>query len=220
MEHPSAGEGPSGEANASEHNPGSLLGLLKDSTPKKRSKWDVDDADTTEAGKPAPRRKKAKKGSPSHSSPHSSVATLSIRSASSTPRDTSSTSDLAMASAERPTQPRNTRSAFVPPRSSYPSFVSCRSVYCYERLNHIEEGSYGVVFRAREKSTGDIVAIKKLKLDEEKNGFPITSLREVMALMTCKHENVVPIREIVVGETLTQYVRFPVYVMPFHHYDW
>jgi cell division cycle 2-like protein len=84
--------------------------------------------------------------------------------------------------------------------------VPCRSVYCYERLNHIEEGSYGVVFRARDKETGDIVAIKKLKLDEEKNGFPITSLREVMALMVCKHENVVPIREIVVGDTLTQYV--------------
>jgi cell division cycle 2-like protein len=110
-----------------------------------------------------------------------------------------------MAFAVRPiSQPRHTRSEFVPPRSSYPPFASCRSVYCYERLNHIEEGSYGVVFRAREKATGDIVAIKKLKLDEEKNGFPITSLREVMALMTCKHENVVPIREIVVGDTLTQ----------------
>ncbi len=96
------------------------------------------------------------------------------------------------------------RSAFVPPRSAYPPLAPCRSVYCYERLNHIEEGSYGVVFRAREKETGDIVAIKKLKLDEEKNGFPITSLREIMALMVCKHENVVGIREIVVGDTLTQ----------------
>lgn len=65
-------------------------------------------------------------------------------------------------------------------------------------------GSYGVVFRAREKSTGEIVALKKLKLDEEKNGFPITSLREVMALMVCRHENVVGVREIVVGDTLTQ----------------
>lgn len=79
-----------------------------------------------------------------------------------------------------------------------------RSVYCYERLNQIEEGSYGVVFRARDKQTGDIVALKKLKLDEEKNGFPITALREINALMSCRHENVVAIREVVVGDTLTQ----------------
>jgi len=78
-------------------------------------------------------------------------------------------------------------------------------VYCYEKLNSIEEGSYGVVFRARDKQTGDIVALKKLKLDEEKYGFPITALREINALMVCRHDNVVGIREIVVGETLTQY---------------
>lgn len=71
-----------------------------------------------------------------------------------------------------------------------------------------------MVFRARERQTGDIVAIKKLKLDEEKNGFPITSLREVMALMLCEHENVVPIREIVVGDTLTQYVHSSYPFMP------
>ncbi|KAG6878429.1 hypothetical protein C0993_007030 [Termitomyces sp. T159_Od127] len=71
-------------------------------------------------------------------------------------------------------------------------------------IGKIEEGSYGVVFRARDKQTGDIVALKKLKLDEEKNGFPITALREIFSLMTCRHENVVSIREVVVGDTLTQ----------------
>ncbi|KAG9102711.1 hypothetical protein FRC06_001387 [Ceratobasidium sp. 370] len=98
----------------------------------------------------------------------------------------------------------STRSRFVPLRTAHPAIQPCRSVYSYERLNHIEEGTYGVVFRARDKETGEIVALKKLKLDEEKNGFPITSLREVMALMVCKHEHVVGVREIVVGDTLTQ----------------
>lgn len=96
------------------------------------------------------------------------------------------------------------RSRLTPVRSGHPAFSTCRSVFEYERLNHIEEGSYGVVFRARELRGGGIVALKKLKLDEEKNGFPITSLREVMALMVCSHENVVGVREIVVGDTLTQ----------------
>lgn len=106
---------------------------------------------------------------------------------------------------QRPRQSRpTTHSAFVPLRNSHPSIRPSRSVYCYERLNQIEEGSYGVVFRARDKETGDIVALKKLKLDEEKHGFPITALREISALMACRHDNVVRIREVVVGDTLTQ----------------
>jgi cell division cycle 2-like protein len=96
------------------------------------------------------------------------------------------------------------RSAHVPLRTAHPPIQPARSVYTYERLNQIEEGTYGVVFRGRDKSTGDIVALKKLKLDEEKFGFPITALREINALMACRHENVVRIREVVVGDTLTQ----------------
>lgn len=109
---------------------------------------------------------------------------------------------VAVTNTPPPNLPSHSR--YVPPRTLHPAISSCRSVYCYERLNHIEEGSYGIVFRARDKETGDIVALKKLKLDEEKQGFPITSLREIMALMTCQHENVVGLREIVVGDTLTQ----------------
>jgi cell division cycle 2-like protein len=104
-----------------------------------------------------------------------------------------------------PSSKRPLQSVFAPPRTYHPPLTSSRSVYSYERLNSIEEGSYGVVFRAKEKQTGDIVALKKLKLDEEKHGFPITALREINALMSCRHDNVVNIREVVVGETLTQY---------------
>ena len=97
------------------------------------------------------------------------------------------------------------RSSLAPLRSQHPSLAPCRSVYSYTRLNHIEEGTYGIVFRARCNETGGIYALKKLKLEEEKQGFPITSLREVMALMVAGgHENVVGVREIVVGDTLNQ----------------
>lgn len=43
-------------------------------------------------------------------------------------------------------------------------------------------------------------------MDKEKNGFPITSLREIQTLMVANHENIVRVREIVVGDTLTQSV--------------
>ena len=48
----------------------------------------------------------------------------------------------------------------------------------------------------------DAAAASPDKLDEEKQGFPITALREIGALMSCRHENVVGIREVVVGDTL------------------
>jgi cell division cycle 2-like len=86
-----------------------------------------------------------------------------------------------------------------------PAIVGCRSVDIYEKLNHIEEGSYGIVYRAKDTETGDIVALKKLKLEREKNGFPITSLREISTLMAARHPNIVNIREIVMGDSLSQY---------------
>ncbi|KAJ3242069.1 hypothetical protein HDU81_007823 [Chytriomyces hyalinus] len=79
-----------------------------------------------------------------------------------------------------------------------PSLVSCRSVDRYEKLNRIEEGSYGIVYRARDRETGEIVALKKLKLENEKNGFPVTTLREIHTLLLSKHPNIVDVREIVV----------------------
>ncbi|GAA5952971.1 hypothetical protein JCM3765_003021 [Sporobolomyces pararoseus] len=106
----------------------------------------------------------------------------------------------------RDSAPSRTTARRIPKRGreAHPLIESCRSVYSYERLNEIEEGSYGIVFRARCKTTGDIVALKKLKMDKEKNGFPITSLREIQTLMTANHENIVRVREVVVGDTLTQ----------------
>jgi cell division cycle 2-like protein len=82
--------------------------------------------------------------------------------------------------------------------------VGCRHVDNYERLNHIEEGSYGVVSRARDTATGEVVALKKLKLEREMDGFPITSLREIQTLMAARHPNVVGIKEVVMGDSLKE----------------
>jgi cell division cycle 2-like len=89
-----------------------------------------------------------------------------------------------------------------------PEITGCRSVEIYEKLNHIEEGSYGIVYRARDTETNTIVALKKLKLEREKNGFPITSLREISTLMAARHPNIVNIREVVMGDSLSQYLNF------------
>lgn len=85
-------------------------------------------------------------------------------------------------------------------RFNAPSWQPCRSVERFDRLNHIEEGSYGFVSRAKEEVTGDIVAIKKLKLDAARDGgFPVTALREIQCLRAARHRHVVDLREVVVG---------------------
>jgi cell division cycle 2-like len=79
---------------------------------------------------------------------------------------------------------------------------SCRSVDCYERLNFIDEGTYGRVFRARDIASGDVYALKQVKIAGEREGFPITALREVSLLLATRHPNIVHVREVVVGSTL------------------
>jgi len=76
--------------------------------------------------------------------------------------------------------------------------LACRSVDCYRKLGRIDEGTYGVVYKAQDKDTGEIVALKRLKLENEREGFPITALREISALMhAAPHPNIVSIREVV-----------------------
>merc|ERR1719237_132039 len=86
----------------------------------------------------------------------------------------------------------------------HPSVHGCRSVAEFKCMNRIEEGTYGVVYRARDKRTQEIVALKKLKMEREKEGFPITSLREINTLLISQHVNVVTVREIVVGSNMDQ----------------
>ncbi|KAL5259479.1 hypothetical protein ACHWQZ_G009801 [Mnemiopsis leidyi] len=118
-------------------------------------------------------------------------------------------SDEEMAEAESSPVPlRPTPSPSPPPDPLaglppyYPALQGCRNVDHFEYLNRIEEGTYGVVFRARDKRTNEHVALKKLKMEKEKQGFPITSLREINTLLKGQHENVVHVREIVVGSNM------------------
>jgi cell division cycle 2-like protein len=71
-------------------------------------------------------------------------------------------------------------------------------------LNNIEEGSYGMVSRARRKTTGEIVALKRLKMEHNTDGFPVTGLREIQTLMACRHTNIVNLLEVVMGESLKE----------------
>ncbi|XP_010484068.1 PREDICTED: cyclin-dependent kinase G1-like isoform X2 [Camelina sativa] len=81
--------------------------------------------------------------------------------------------------------------------------LGSRSVNNVQKLNKINEGTYGIVYRARDEKTKEIVALKKIKMKEdrfeEEYGFPLTSLREINILLSCNHPSIVNVREVVVG---------------------
>lgn len=80
--------------------------------------------------------------------------------------------------------------------------VPCESIARFDQVNLIEEGTYGVVSKARDKITNKVVALKKLKRDRAtaSEGFPITSVREIKALKALKgHPNIVQLLQVVVG---------------------
>ena len=69
----------------------------------------------------------------------------------------------------------------------HPAIQGCRQVDdSYKFLNRVAEGTYGVVFRAEDKKSGEICALKRLKMEKEREGFPITSLREIVTLLKGK----------------------------------
>ncbi|CAK9205731.1 unnamed protein product [Sphagnum troendelagicum] len=76
----------------------------------------------------------------------------------------------------------------------------CAFVDCFEKIEQIGEGTYGQVYMAKEKATGEIVALKKVRMDNEKEGFPITAIREIKILKKLQHENVIKLKEIVTSK--------------------
>ena len=56
-----------------------------------------------------------------------------------------------------------------------------RNVSEFEKMNRVGEGTYGVVYRARDTKSGEIVALKRVRMDREKDGMPVSGLRDDIA---------------------------------------
>lgn len=69
----------------------------------------------------------------------------------------------------------------------------------YTSLEKIGEGTYGVVYKARDNVTQELVAMKKIRLESEEEGIPSTAIREVSILKELSHENIVQYRRVCVS---------------------
>ncbi|OSD02282.1 Pkinase-domain-containing protein [Trametes coccinea BRFM310] len=67
----------------------------------------------------------------------------------------------------------------------------------YSKIEKVGEGTYGVVYKARDINTNRVVALKKIRLEAEDEGVPSTAIREISLLKELKDENVVRLLDIV-----------------------
>lgn len=72
-----------------------------------------------------------------------------------------------------------------------------RCVDKFEIIGITGEGTYGQVYKAKDKDTAEMVALKKVRLDNEKEGFPITAIREIKILRQLNHKSIINMKEIV-----------------------
>ncbi|XP_035669414.1 cyclin-dependent kinase 1-like [Branchiostoma floridae] len=71
----------------------------------------------------------------------------------------------------------------------------------YVKIEKIGEGTYGVVYKGRNKKTGLTVALKKIRLESEEEGVPSTAIREISLLKELVHPNIVNLQDVLMQES-------------------
>lgn len=84
-----------------------------------------------------------------------------------------------------------------PPSSASTSAPVPAGMDRYHKIEKIGEGTYGVVYKAKDKVMGEIVALKKIRLEAEDEGVPSTAIREISLLKELAHANIVTLRDVV-----------------------
>lgn len=76
-----------------------------------------------------------------------------------------------------------------------------KSVSDYQIICQVGEGTFGKVYKARSAANPDsFVALKRIRMEGEKDGFPVTAMREIKLLQSLRHENVVNLHEMMVSK--------------------
>ncbi|PUU76617.1 kinase-like domain-containing protein [Tuber borchii] len=79
----------------------------------------------------------------------------------------------------------------------------------YQKIEKIGEGTYGVVYKAKDlKNNNRIVALKKIRLEAEDEGVPSTAIREISLLKEMSDPNIVKLLNIVHADGHKLYLVF------------
>ena len=78
----------------------------------------------------------------------------------------------------------------------------------YEIVAQVGEGTYGQVYKASAGRHGRLVALKKIRMENAREGFPVTSMREMKLLQALRHENVIRLHETMTSRTGSVYMVF------------
>ncbi|CAG8549033.1 2321_t:CDS:10 [Ambispora leptoticha] len=84
--------------------------------------------------------------------------------------------------------------------TEYPGhqFAGCSSIEDYIILDKLGEGTFGEVHKGQHKNTGKIVALKRIIMHNEKEGIPITAIREIKILRQLNHANVISLNDMAI----------------------
>ncbi|KAF1809756.1 cell division control protein 2 [Eremomyces bilateralis CBS 781.70] len=78
----------------------------------------------------------------------------------------------------------------------------------YQKMEKIGEGTYGVVYKARDLTSNKVVALKKIRLEAEDEGVPSTAIREISLLKELNNPAIVRLLNIVHADGHKLYLVF------------
>ena len=81
-----------------------------------------------------------------------------------------------------------------------------------QKIEKLGEGTYGVVYKARDLLYNTDVALKKVRMDAWEEGVPATALREISVLKEVRHANIVALENVFVSRSGNLYLVFELVV--------
>ncbi|KAI0698061.1 kinase-like domain-containing protein [Cerioporus squamosus] len=100
------------------------------------------------------------------------------------------------------------------------TFVGCGQQSDYTVLTKLGEGTFGEVHKAQHRVNGTAVALKRILMHNEKEGMPVTALREIKILKALRHPCIVDILDMFVVRSHGKEAPLSVYmVFPYMDHD-